>query len=69
MYRCEICGAVSKPGTPRITHLIKRPNGQIERELTICAKCRTDLAIGCTLQDLLYINQTLKRPVPFARRK
>lgn len=52
MYRCTICHDPSKRGDPRLLHVLKRANGQIDRELPVCARCKKLLVEGVTLRDL-----------------
>ena len=52
MYRCSICSAVRPRGQPRLTHIIHRANGDIDRELPVCSGCQFLLHSGKTLADL-----------------
>lgn len=69
MYRCEVCRSTCPKGAPRLTHALKRPGGQIARELAVCPACKKDLSCGCSLRDLQYIHQTAPRPAPFVLKK
>lgn len=46
MYKCEGCGAVSKPGTPRLTHQVTRP--VTRRELDDHDKV-VERVVGCRI--------------------
>ena len=50
MYRCAICRGVSPPRRPRLTHVIHREDGNIARELSVCARCQRELAEGAALE-------------------
>ena len=52
-YRCSVCNNVVPPGNPRVVHLLKRPNGQILRELQLCGGCKLNLQTGKTAEELL----------------
>lgn len=45
-YRCGLCNAMRQPGAPRLVHQVKRPNGQIVREIPVCPACQAGLARG-----------------------
>ncbi len=52
MYKCNVCGVVSRPGQSLLRHVILRPNKQIERELPVCGSCNDALDDGVPLPVL-----------------
>jgi hypothetical protein len=42
MYRCDICKYTSDPKEPRRVRAVKRRDGNIERELSLCASCAAE---------------------------
>jgi len=43
MYRCQICGDIQAPGQSQLRHVLYRPNGQISKEIPVCALCKQRL--------------------------
>lgn len=52
MYRCSLCAQPSRPGQPRLLHVVKRADGSILKELAVCSDCQNALASGKTLAQL-----------------
>ena len=50
MYRCQVCDQVSRPKEPRRLWPLKRPDGSIREEVTVCISCLKGLERG----DLTY---------------
>ena len=46
MYRCHVCGTVSRPGATLLKHVVRRLDGQIAAELPVCGTCSSMLAAG-----------------------
>ena len=64
MYRCQVCTKVSAPGESRQVHTIRRRNGQVKRELSVCGPCKRALTIG---QPLAELTAAHKRPLQIHR--
>lgn len=54
-YECSICGNVVPPGIRMKRHVVKRPDGQIESEHSICNRCNTLLRDGLTINEVRKI--------------
>ena len=53
MYRCDICQAVSPAGQQRKKFTLRRRDGQISRELSVCDECDFDLnCYGMTVEQV-----------------
>lgn len=52
-YRCEVCESLCRAGEPLRRHTIYRPDGQIEREMPVCARCGEELRKGKAVQALV----------------
>ena len=61
-YRCQLCRAPVPTGTPRINHVIKRVDGSISRELSVCQCCHDALASGKTAKSMLPQRVKLEPP-------
>jgi hypothetical protein len=54
-YRCGICQDVVSGGQPQKRHVVKRPDGNIAREVPVCGECHAALRSGYTLQQMVAI--------------
>lgn len=67
MYLCTACKKMSIPGQARLVHVVKRLNGQIAAELSVCVGCKELLGMGVTYQQLCRQHgrlQEVRRPRP-----
>lgn len=66
MYRCSLCTQPSRPGQPRLLHVVKRPDGSILRELPVCSDCQHALVSGRSLDQLRprEVKLSLQAPTP-----
>ena len=54
MYKCDVCGAASRPGEPLIkvvVHKRDRPS-EIAREVPVCRACAEQVRMGMTLAEV-----------------
>jgi hypothetical protein len=42
-YRCAVCKCHVGPGKQRLVHVVKRTDGQIDREIPVCEICQEAL--------------------------
>ena len=54
-YRCSLCDDVVPGGTKVKRHVVKRPDGQIERELPVCSTCDALLRAGHRIEEVKKI--------------
>ncbi len=54
-YRCGICQEAVDQCTLMCRHVVKRPDGQIEREIAICRECDMGFKSGYNLQQMVSI--------------
>jgi len=52
-YRCKVCRATVPHNQPRLLHVVKRPNGQITKEILVCVLCQRELEGGKPVRSLL----------------
>lgn len=67
MYKCGICGSLSRPGQPRFVHVVHRlvksirwiagvksesQRSTVAEEIPVCGSCKSALANGVNLNDL-----------------
>lgn len=66
MYRCTICDRTSKAGATRRVHVVRKPDGNVHRELPVCPACGDALDAGVTIRDLLKEREryTEVKPLP-----
>lgn len=64
MYRCDICNQTSKAGSPKLKHVIKRPDGNIAKEVPACSDCNHQLGRGLTLAQLRQRIQSRRAVAP-----
>lgn len=51
-YRCDVCRTVTPPGQHKLTWNVKRPNGQIAKQLAVCDECHYNLNRGVELSSI-----------------
>jgi len=54
-YQCSLCDDVVAAGTKKLRHVVKRPDGQIERELAVCQTCDNLLRAGHRIEEVRKI--------------
>lgn len=53
VYRCYVCGVLSKAGQRRKVHVVYKEDGNIARELPVCLHHKDQLDAGANLGDLI----------------
>ena len=51
-YKCEICQEKVPHGSKRKVHRVMRHNGDIEKEIPVCASCDAGLRSGYSLERM-----------------
>lgn len=52
MYKCEVCKEPSAPNQPKRRLVVKRPDGQIEKEMAVCVDCDALLKTGMSHREV-----------------
>ena len=67
-YLCKVCGTSRQHGLPMIRHVVKRPNGQTEKEIPICQPCAEAIRAGANPDHLAlkFKRPPLTKPEPAA---
>ena len=52
-YHCGVCGWNIPDGKSMLRYVIRRPDGNIAREIPVCKRCKTWLNRGADFDDLI----------------
>ncbi len=52
-YKCSVCQNPVPAGQPQRRHVVKKPDGNVLREVAVCESCQAGLRSGYTLATLV----------------